>query len=71
MTGVQTCALPIYTLLANAGHGTLATLAAVMAGVAVYGILAILLKMLDANELSFIPGGNKLRHIMYRNASKR
>ena len=60
-----------YTLLANAGHGTLATLASVIAGVAVYGILAILLKMLSANELSFIPGGSKLRRIMYRNASKR
>lgn len=60
-----------YTLLANAGHGTLATLASVIAGVAVYGILVILLKMLSANELSFIPGGSKLRRIMYRNASKR
>ena len=60
-----------YAFLSGRGHGTLATLSAVAAGVAVYGILVILLKMLDANELSFIPGGSKLRRIMYRNASKR
>lgn len=60
-----------YAFLSGRGHGTLATLASVIAGIAVYGILVILLKMLDANELSFIPGGSKLRRIMYRNASKR
>lgn len=59
-----------YSMLSKAGHGTLATLAAVAAGVAVYAILAVLLRMLDADELSFIPGGNKLKRILYKNAAR-
>ncbi len=60
----------VYGMLSGAGHGTLATLAAVAAGVMVYAIFAVLLKMLDADELSFIPGGNKLKRILYRNAAR-
>ncbi len=55
-----------YLILAKSGHATVATLGAVIAGVAVYGILAIVLKMLSSEELNYIPGGGKLRRIMYR-----
>ncbi len=55
-----------YLILAKSGHATAATLGAVIAGVAVYGILAIVLKMLSSEELNYIPGGGKLRRIMYR-----
>lgn len=54
-----------YGFLAEGGHTTLATLASVCAGVGVYGVLALLLKMFSYDELSLIPGGTKLRRLMY------
>ena len=54
-----------YGYLAGGGHTTLATLASVCAGVGVYGILAVLLKMFSYDELALIPGGTKLRRLMY------
>ena len=55
-----------YKALAKSGHATIATIAAVAAGVAVYAIAVILLKMLSKEELNYIPGGGKLKRIMYR-----
>ena len=54
-----------YGYLAGGGHTTLATLASVCAGVGVYGILAVLLKMFSYDELALIPGGTKLRRLIY------
>ncbi len=54
-----------YGFLAKDEAGTLATLAAVAAGVLVYALLAVLLKMFSYEELSFIPGGTRLRRILY------
>ena len=39
---------------------TLATLASVIAGVAVYGVLVIVLRMFSSSDLAFIPGGRRL-----------
>lgn len=55
-----------YKALAKSGHATIATIASVAAGVAVYAVAVILLKMLSKEELNYIPGGGKLKRIMYR-----
>lgn len=55
----------IYSSLGGMEHSTLATLASVAAGVAIYAILFVVLKMVSYEELALIPGGNKLRKIMY------
>lgn len=54
-----------YAALAKGGHGTLATLAGVCAGVLVYAVLAVLLRMFSYEELALIPGGTKLRRLLY------
>ncbi|MDR0841124.1 MAG: polysaccharide biosynthesis protein [Christensenellaceae bacterium] len=52
--------------LVGQGHGTLATLASVAAGVLVYAIAAVYLRFFTREELEYIPGGRKLRRLMYR-----
>ena len=54
-----------YAALAKSGHTTLATLGAVCAGVAVYAVLVVLLRMFSYDELALIPGGTKLRRLLY------
>lgn len=54
-----------HAALSKGGHETLATLAAVCAGVAVYALLAVLLRMFSYEELALIPGGAKLRRLLY------
>ena len=46
---------------------TVATLLSVLVGVSVYGVLVIVFRMFSPDELEFIPGGSKLRKLMYRN----
>ncbi len=57
----------IYGFIAKGGHENLATLFSVVIGVCVYALLIIVLRMFSAEELDFIPGGSKLRAIMYKN----
>lgn len=47
-------------------HGRLGTLLPICAGVAVYALLCILLRVFNETELMQIPGGKRLRRIMYR-----
>lgn len=56
-----------YSALNAAGHNTLATVGSVAVGVVVYAALMFLLKMFSPEELEFMPGGHKLRRLMYRN----
>ena len=56
-----------YNALNAAGHNTLATVGSVAVGVVVYAALMFLLKMFSPEELEFMPGGHKLRRLMYRN----
>lgn len=54
-----------YSFIADMGHETLAVVCSVLLGVFVYLALAVYLKMLSIEELAYIPGGNKLRRIIY------
>ncbi len=56
-----------YNALNAAGHNTLATVGSVAVGEVVYAALMFLLKMFSPEELEFMPGGHKLRRLMYRN----
>lgn len=56
----------VYGVLSQPRKGSLATLAAVLIGGAVYLVLALVLKLLNPEDLSFIPGGRKLKKLMYR-----
>ncbi|MDD4075493.1 MAG: polysaccharide biosynthesis protein, partial [Eubacteriales bacterium] len=47
-------------------HGRLGTLLPILAGVAVYALLCVLLRVFSETELMQIPGGRRLRRIMYR-----
>jgi stage V sporulation protein B len=55
-----------YSVLEKTGRPSIATLGSVLVGVAVYGVLAILLKILSPDDLASIPGGSRLMRIMYR-----
>ena len=57
--------------IAKSGHVTVATMFSVLVGVSVYGVLVVVLRMFSPDELEFIPGGSKLKKLMYRNRSKR
>lgn len=61
----------IYDFIAKSGHVTVATMFSVLVGVSVYGVLVVVLRMFSPDELEFIPGGSKLKKLMYRNRSKR
>lgn len=54
-----------YAVLIRSGHNTISTLAAVCAGVGIYAVLAVLLRMFSYEELALIPGGTKLRRLLY------
>ena len=56
-----------YNALHAAGHNTLATVGSVSVGVVVYAALMFLLRMFSPDELEFMPGGQRLRRLMYRN----
>ncbi|MBR0026298.1 MAG: polysaccharide biosynthesis C-terminal domain-containing protein, partial [Clostridia bacterium] len=58
----------VYSLLG--GEGTVATVGGVVAGVAVYAVLVVVLKMFSREDLAFIPGGGKLERIIYRGKKK-
>ncbi len=53
-----------------ASHGKIAVVAAIGAGMAVYLLLCLLLRVFSEAELTMIPGGRKLRKIMYRNRTQ-
>ena len=55
-----------YKLLSGYGHTVVATLASVAAGGAVYLLLAVVLKMFSPADLEFMPGGAKIRKLLYR-----
>jgi stage V sporulation protein B len=55
-----------YTVLEKTGRTSIATLGSVLAGVTVYGVLAVLLKILSPDDLASIPGGSRLMKLMYR-----
>ena len=55
-----------YKLLSGSGHTVIATLASVAAGGAVYLLLAVVLKMFSPADLEFMPGGAKIRKLLYR-----
>lgn len=55
-----------YKLLSGYGHTVIATLASVAAGGAVYLLLAVVLKMFSPADLEFMPGGAKIRKLLYR-----
>jgi len=57
----------IFDFISASGHMTIATLFSVAIGVCVYAALIVVLRMFSADELSFIPGGDKLKKLMYRN----
>lgn len=59
------CVFFLYSRLA--AHGKIAAVAAITVGIVVYFLLCILLRVFNEAELSQIPGGRKLKKIMYRN----
>lgn len=61
----------IYDFIAKSGRMTVATLLSVLVGVSVYGVLVIVFRMFSPDELEFIPGGSKLKKLMYRNERSR
>lgn len=57
----------IYDFVSNSGHMTVATLFSILVGVCLYAVLVFVLRMFSAEELRFIPGGEKIIKIMYKN----
>ena len=61
------CAVGIvYRLLYAFRPGTLTTLASVLVGVAVYFFALVTTRLFTNEELDSIPGGGKLKHILYK-----
>ena len=54
-----------FAFMNKLGHVTLGVLLSVTLGVCVYGILAIYLRMFSREELNYIPGGRKLKRLIY------
>ncbi len=54
-----------FAFMNELGHVTLGVLLSVTLGVCVYGILAIYLRMFSREELNYIPGGRKLKRLIY------
>ncbi|HWQ58459.1 MAG TPA: polysaccharide biosynthesis protein [Clostridia bacterium] len=61
----------IYGFISKSGHMTIATLFSVLVGVSVYAVLVLALRMFSPDELDFVPGGGKLKKLMYRDRSRR
>lgn len=56
--------LVAYKLLYRLHPGTLVTLIAVVIGIAVYGVLCLVLRLFTSSELENIPGGHKLKQLL-------
>ena len=56
----------IQRLMSGDGHSASSTLLAVAAGVFSYAVMAVYLCFFSREELEYIPGGSKLRKLMYR-----
>ncbi len=52
-------------MISRLGHATLAAAVSVLMGMLVYAILAIYLRMFTRDELNLIPGGTRIKKIMY------
>lgn len=63
----------VYSLLHEAGHQRLGAVAGIGAGVLVYGVLVLALRMFSQDEIDMIPGGNKVRALVarFRKTTKR
>ena len=55
----------IHSFMADMEHETLATLASVGIGVFAYAVMAIYLRFFTREELAYIPGGRRIRKLMY------
>lgn len=55
----------IYSFMQEMEHQVLPTLAAVAAGVFAYGVMAIYFRFFSRGELAYIPGGQRIRKLMY------
>ena len=53
----------LYRAIVDHASQTVATLGSVLAGVILYAVLAVVLRMFSADDLQFIPGGNRLRKV--------
>jgi len=56
-----------HDFISRMGHETIAVVGAIFLGVCVYAVLAVYLKMFSKEELSYIPGGSKLKKLIYGN----
>ncbi len=56
----------VYRNFASGGRVSVGTLLSVTVGVGVYAVLIVALRMFSPDELDFIPGGGKLKKLMYR-----
>ena len=55
----------IYSFMQDLEHQALSTLAAVAVGVFAYGVMAIYFRFFSREELAYIPGGQRIRKLMY------
>ena len=55
----------IYSFMQEMEHQALPTLAAVAVGVFAYGVMAIYFRFFTREELAYIPGGQRIRKLMY------
>lgn len=55
----------IYSFMQEMEHQALPTLAAVAVGVFAYGVMAIYFRFFSREELAYIPGGQRIRKLMY------
>ena len=55
----------IYSFMQEMEHQVLPTLAAVAVGVFAYGVMAIYFRFFSRGELAYIPGGQRIRKLMY------
>ncbi len=55
----------IYSFMQEMEHQVLPTLAAVAVGVFAYGVMAIYFRFFTREELAYIPGGQRIRKLMY------
>lgn len=58
------CVHLVYGLVKD--HGSLATLLSIAVGGGVYLVMIFVLKMLSPTDLEFMPGGRKIKKLMYR-----
>ena len=55
----------IYSFMQDLEHQALSTLTAVAVGVFAYGVMAIYFRFFSREELAYIPGGQRIRKLMY------